>query len=79
MRLVKIRFKDFRRFAGEHSLDLNENLIALVGPNEAGKSSILYALDLVGRRELPAASDTTRGLPGPAAVSALFVLEPDDV
>src|SRR5712692_8589805 len=53
MHLIKLKITDFRRFAGEQSLDLNEDLIALVGPNEAGKSSILNAIDLVGRRMQP--------------------------
>lgn len=78
MRLLKLKLTDFRRFADENSLDLNEDLIALVGPNEAGKSSLLAALDLVGKLALPAVSDITRGGSGPAKVSALFVLEPDD-
>lgn len=78
MRLIKVKFKDFRRFAGEVSLDVNEDLIALVGPNEAGKSSILRAIDLLGRLELPSDADATRGNSSPAKVSALFALEPDD-
>ena len=78
MRLIKLKLKDYRRFAGEQSLDLNETLIALVGPNEAGKSSILSALDLVGRLAMPSATDSTRGVSSRATLSALFVLEPDD-
>lgn len=78
MRLVKLRLTDFRRFAGEQSLDLNESVIALVGPNEAGKSSILSAIGSVGRKEAPSPTDTTRGLAGPATIAALFVLDPDD-
>ena len=78
MRLIKLKLKDYRRFAGEQSLDLNEDLIALVGPNEAGKSSILTALDLVGGLAMPGRTDTTRGLPGPATISALFLLDADD-
>lgn len=78
MRLIKLKLNNFRRFAGEHSLDLNEDLIALVGPNEAGKSSVLAALDLVGRHEAPAASDSTRGAEGIATLKALFVLDPED-
>jgi len=78
MRLIKLRLKDFRRFAGDQALDLNEDLIALVGPNEAGKSSILRALDLMGRLEAPGFADITRGLAGPAVISALFALDADD-
>src|ERR1700677_185997 len=78
VRIIKLKLKDFRRFAGEQSLDLNEDLIALVGPNEAGKSSILAALDLVGRKVAPSPGDTTRGLPGPGLISALFTLDAED-
>lgn len=78
MRLIKLKLEKFRRFADVNSLDLNEDLIALVGPNEAGKSSILDALDLVGKGMAPIPSDTTRGLTGQATLSVLHVLDPDD-
>ncbi len=73
MRLIKLRLKHFRRFAAEQSLDLNEDLIALVGSNEAGKSSVLTAIDLLGRGEHPERADVTRGQDGPASISGLFV------
>lgn len=78
MRLIKLKLKQFRRFAAEQSLDVNEDLIALVGPNEAGKSSILAAVDLLGRQDRPEQTDVTRGQGGPASVSGLFVLDDDD-
>jgi len=78
MRLIKLKLTNFRRFAGEHALDLNEDLIALVGPNEAGKSSILKAISLFGDLEAPDAADTTRGIAGTASISGLLVLEPED-
>ena len=43
MRLVKIRIAGFRRFK-DATLNLDADLIAIVGPNEAGKSSLLQAL-----------------------------------
>jgi hypothetical protein len=79
MRLVKLQLENYRRFAGTHSLDLNEDLIALVGPNEAGKSSILHALELLGSRKHPETLDATRPGEGVTAkVSGYFVLEQDD-
>ena len=78
MRLVKLKLTDFRRFAGEQSLDLNENVIALVGPNEAGKSSILSAIESVGRQEPPKETDTTRGSTSTAVIAALFSLDQAD-
>jgi AAA domain, putative AbiEii toxin, Type IV TA system/AAA ATPase domain len=79
MRLIKLKLTNYRRFAGEHSLDLSEDVIALVGPNEAGKSSILSALELVGRGDAPTETDRARGAEGPARISALFALDPDDL
>lgn len=78
VRLIKLRLKQFRRFAAEQSLDLNEDLIALVGSNEAGKSSVLAAIDLLGRGEHPERADVTRGQDGPASISGLFALEDED-
>lgn len=79
VRLIKLKLTDYRRFAGEQSLDLNESVIALVGANEAGKSSILAAIDSVGRQQAPSRADTTRGLQNTAAtVSTLFALDPED-
>jgi hypothetical protein len=79
MRLIKLRLSQFRRFADEQALDLNEDIIALVGPNEAGKSSLLDAIGMLGERELPdAAGDVTRNGKGPAVISGLFRLEPED-
>ena len=78
LRLIKLKLTDFRRFVGEQSLDLNEAVIALVGPNEAGKSSILSAIESVGRKAPPEETDTARGGTGPAIVAALFALDTDD-
>jgi AAA domain, putative AbiEii toxin, Type IV TA system/AAA domain len=79
MRLIKLRLSQFRRFAQEQPLDLNEDVIALVGPNEAGKSSLLEAIEKLGARELPdPLRDVTRNGKGPATISGLFRLEAED-
>lgn len=44
MRLVLAEISDFRRFAGDHKVELDASLLAIVGPNEAGKSSLLEVL-----------------------------------
>lgn len=79
MKLLKIRMHQFRRFAKDQSLDLNEGLIALVGANEAGKSTILHALELLGDGRDPSPGDVTRGASGRATLSALYLLETDDL
>ena len=43
MRLIKAYINEFRRFE-EATIDLDCELLAIVGPNEAGKSSLLAAL-----------------------------------
>lgn len=78
MRLLKLRLKRFRRFADEQVLDLNEDLIALVGPNEAGKSSILDALQILGGSRELGARDATRGSAGPVEIEGYFVLDDAD-
>lgn len=78
MRLIRLRVTNFRRFGGQHSLDLDERIIALVGPNEAGKSSILAALDLLGRRTPPAPTDRTRIASEPASIAGHYLLDADD-
>jgi len=78
MKLLKLRLSNFRRFETQQSLDLNEDLIALVGPNEAGKSSLLDAISVLGRAKRLTEKDITRGRSGPASVAGLYLLEPHD-
>lgn len=59
MRLTRIEFNGYKRLA-QTSCNVDGKLIAFVGPNEAGKSSVLEALawlDTSGRTPLP---DTAR-------------------
>ena len=78
VRLLKLRLINFRRFAGDNSFDLDESLIAVVGPNEAGKSSLLDALEQVGRQASPQPTDSARGHDDPADVRALYRIEAED-
>lgn len=47
MSIEKIKLKNFKKFRGEHIIDFNKDINVLIGDNEAGKSSILTALDIV--------------------------------
>lgn len=84
MRMVALRLNGYRRFEDETTLDLTPRVISLVGPNEAGKSSLLDALENIGdpspERNFMAAEFTNRVQPpdGKTILSALFDLEADD-
>ncbi len=43
--MVSLRIAGFRRFERESTLDLTPRVLAVVGPNEAGKSSLLDAME----------------------------------
>jgi hypothetical protein len=47
MRMVSARLRGYRRFEEETTLDLTPRVIAIVGPNEAGKSSLLDGLEVL--------------------------------
>lgn len=60
MKLLKVALQGIRRFEQTDALLVADRLIALVGSNEAGKTSILQALDQIDRLEqaLPIAMRT---------------------
>lgn len=79
MNLIKAQLKGFRRFHDD-TLDLNEDVVAIVGPNEAGKSSLLKALTSVENQD-PFGSDITRDTHPPAdhpIVRLVFALDDDE-
>ena len=47
MYIDKIKIVNFKSFEGEFELKLNRDLNIIVGDNEAGKSTILEAINLV--------------------------------
>lgn len=46
MRLSKVIIKNFRGYCGEHIIDIENGITALIGKNDAGKSTILEALNI---------------------------------
>lgn len=82
--MAALRLKGYRRFQGETTLDLTPRVISVVGPNEAGKSSLLDALESIGdpnsERPFKDAEFTGRIRPDDdeTILSALFELESDD-
>lgn len=80
MQLVKLTVKGFRRFRDAEA-QLHGRLIALVGPNEAGKSSLLDALRHLNEANAFDQREISRDQPiGPEDVvlSARFWLDDDD-
>jgi hypothetical protein len=61
MRLLTVEINGFRRL-NEVKMNLDEPVAAIVGPNEAGKSSLLDALRSLNDEEPIAHRDQTRGL-----------------
>src|SRR5437667_10037338 len=61
MQLVWIRIRKYRRFSKAQTLRFTGKLTALVGPNEAGKTSLLEILTHLNRDEAFARLDVTRG------------------
>ena len=78
MRLVWLELWRFRRF--QHArVNLDAPVIALVGPNEAGKSTLLDALVAVGRSGEFHPRDITSGLqPQGRVLEATFLLDEND-
>lgn len=60
MRLIKLRVQRFRRFE-DVQINLDSPVIAIVGPNESGKTSLLKALTHLSTQSPLDDRDTTRG------------------
>ncbi|MFC7172204.1 ATP-dependent nuclease [Halobium salinum] len=77
MRLTHIRIQGFRRFE-EQNARMKEPLIALVGPNEAGKTSVLDALRELSKGGKIKDRDQTRNNDNQTKVSATYRLDEAD-
>ena len=81
MRLKLVRVRSYKRLAQVSKLDTRGPLIAIIGPNEAGKTSLLEAMAHISSREPFHAREFTRSteIDNEAwVVRAEFSLEPDD-
>ncbi|QBI21034.1 hypothetical protein ER308_16615 [Egibacter rhizosphaerae] len=78
MRLVSVSVEGYRRIAERSTVRLSEKLIAIVGSNEAGKSSFLDALAELNHEDPIARRDRTRGKHLAARIAATFEVEKSD-
>lgn len=82
MELQSVYINGFRRFSDESTLRTHGKLVAILGPNEAGKTSLLTAIQTIFSDEEIPASDIARGKSFPNGhiiLSARFRLDQDDL
>ena len=78
MRLVKMRLRRFRRFE-DATIILDAPVVAVVGPNESGKTSLLKALVQLSSSDGLDARDITRGYaPENTRIEATFLLSREE-
>jgi energy-coupling factor transporter ATP-binding protein EcfA2 len=81
MRLISVHMAGYKRFASATTLWVNGPLIAIVGPNEAGKTSLLRAMKrLTDGGEFARIEYSGRHIPdgSPDIVAARFAVERED-
>ncbi|MBB4859242.1 ABC-type lipoprotein export system ATPase subunit [Novosphingobium chloroacetimidivorans] len=80
MELFSVSLRGFRRFRDVATLRTNGKLVALVGPNEAGKSTILAALKRLDDGNPFTAADVARGAsPDEVELIASFLLDEGEI
>lgn len=76
MKPVRAKIEGYRRFGKPNvPIDLRGDLVAVVGPNEAGKSSLLEALQRIEDDEPIVDDDLTRNGDGTARIETEYRLE----
>lgn len=80
MDLLSVTVTGYRRFRAKTSLQTNGKLVALLGPNEAGKSSLLQAIRHLGHGEALSDEEISRDVsPDDTRIVGRFFLEEDEL
>ncbi len=82
VRLTSLQIAGFKRFGETATLRVRSRSLALLGPNESGKTTVLEALEHLGRDGFPAATqftDRQRRNGSDVVLSGRFTLETEDV
>ncbi|MER6466175.1 AAA family ATPase [Streptomyces sp. NPDC001228] len=82
MRLHSVEFENYRRFRQKCSLIVDDPIVALVGPNEAGKTSILNAITKGVDKNSFDVNDISQGVADVGSnplATFKFLLEDDDL
>ena len=77
-----MKLKGYRRFKEESTINLTGKLICLIGSNEAGKTSILKALESLNNNAVIEKNDIYRSTaekPEESYIKARFLLSPEDL
>jgi predicted ATP-dependent endonuclease of OLD family len=80
MRLVKAEIKGFGRLA-QGTINLDNKVVAVVGPNEAGKTTLLNALAYIDNEKTLAPTERSRGMDisdSEVVVRVKYLLDEDD-
>lgn len=78
MRPYKIELAGYKRFKEVSAMNVSGKLTAIVGPNEAGKTSFLEAVERLGRDDPFDSHEHTRQFAGETYVRGFFKLEDAD-
>ncbi|MEJ2814975.1 AAA family ATPase [Caulobacter sp. CCG-8] len=80
MDLLSVTVTGFKRFRAKTNLQTNGKLLAILGPNEAGKSSFLEAIAHLGHDREFEAREVSRGVePSACVIIGRFFLDADDL
>jgi predicted ATP-dependent endonuclease of OLD family len=79
MELKSLTVRGFRRFSGETNLNLEGKLVALLGPNEAGKTSLLHAIASHQSNAAIALTDNSYASTSSPEIALSYFLDIEDV